>query len=97
MWLAHLAQNGEELTMFDLAGMLYDSIHSKLFPLANEVIIYPAHGPGSSCGKNLGPNTQSTIGEEKQFNYAMKAATKADFIKQVTDGIATTPSYSPSM
>jgi len=90
-----LAQKGTEITMTDLAGMMYDSIHKKLFPLANHVIVYPAHGPGSSCGKNLGPNTHSTIGEEKQFNYAMKAETKEDFIKQVTDGIAPPPSYFP--
>ncbi|MBL0305047.1 MAG: MBL fold metallo-hydrolase [Chitinophagaceae bacterium] len=90
-----LAQKGTEITMTDLAGMMYDSIHKKLFPLANNVIVYPAHGPGSSCGKNLGPNTHSTIGEEKQFNYAMKAETKEDFIKQVTDGIAPPPSYFP--
>ena len=90
-----LAQKGTEVTMEDLAGMLYDSIHAKLFPLADNVIVYPAHGPGSSCGKNLGPNTHSTIGEEKQFNYAMKAATKASFIKEVTDGIAAPPSYFP--
>lgn len=90
-----LAQKGTEITMTDLAGMMYDSIHKKLFPLANNVIVYPAHGPGSSCGKNLGPNTHSTIGEEKQFNYPMKAETKEDFIKQVTDGIAPPPSYFP--
>jgi len=80
-----LAQKGTEITMTDLAGMMYDSIHKKLFPLANHVIVYPAHGPGSSC----------TIGEEKQFNYAMKAETKEDFIKQVIDGIAPPPSYFP--
>jgi hydroxyacylglutathione hydrolase len=90
-----LAQKGLEVTMNDLAGMMFDSIHTKLFPLADDVIVYPAHGPGSSCGKNLGPNTQSTIGEEKQFNYAMKAATKEEFIKEVTDGIAAPPQYFP--
>jgi hydroxyacylglutathione hydrolase len=90
-----LAQKGAEITMNDLAGMMYDSLHAKLFPLADDVIVYPAHGPGSSCGKNLGPNTFSTIGEEKQFNYAMKAASREDFIKQVTDGIAAPPSYFP--
>src|SRR5436189_2280511 len=63
-----LAQKGLELTTNDLAGMMYDSIHSKLFPLADNVIVYPAHGPGSACGKNLGPETQSTIGDEKQHN-----------------------------
>lgn len=59
------------------------------------MIVYPAHGPGSSCGKNLGPNTHSTIGDEKKFNYAMKAATKEEFIKEVTDGIAAPPLYFP--
>ncbi len=90
-----LAQKGAEITMYDLAGMMYDSIHAKLYPLADDVIVYPAHGPGSSCGKNLGPNTHSTIGEEKHSNYALKAATKADFIKEVTDGIAAPPLYFP--
>ncbi len=90
-----LAQKGAEITMNDLAGMLYDSLHAKLFPLADDVIVYPAHGPGSSCGKNLGPNTHSTIGEEKQTNYAMKAASREDFIKEVTNGIAAPPSYFP--
>ncbi len=90
-----LSQKGDEITMYDLAGMMYDSIHAKLFPLADDVIVYPAHGPGSSCGKNLGPHTHSTIGEEKSSNYALKAATKADFIKEVTDGIAAPPSYFP--
>ncbi len=90
-----LAQKGEEITMDDLAGMMYDSLHSKIIPLEDDVIVYPAHGPGSSCGKNLGPNTHSTIGEEKQTNYALKAATKEDFIKEVTDGIVAPPSYFP--
>ena len=90
-----LAQKGNEMTMSDLAGMLYESIQSKLFPLEDDVIVYPAHGPGSSCGKNLGPNTYSTIGEEKQLNYAMKAATKEVFIKEVTDGITAPPLYFP--
>jgi len=90
-----LAQKGNEITINDLAGMMYESIHAKLFPLADEVIIYPAHGPGSACGKNLGPNTHSTIGEEKQFNYAMKAATKEEFIKEVTSGIEVPPLYFP--
>jgi glyoxylase-like metal-dependent hydrolase (beta-lactamase superfamily II)/rhodanese-related sulfurtransferase len=90
-----LAQKDAEITMQDLAGIMFESIHSKLFPLADDVIVYPAHGPGSSCGKNLGPDTHSTIGEEKQSNYALKAVTKEDFIKEVTDGIAEPPSYFP--
>lgn len=90
-----LAQKGEELTTNDLAGMMYESLHSKLFPLEDHVIVYPAHGAGSSCGKNLGPNTFSTIGEEKNSNYAMKAGTKEEFIRQVTDGIPPPPQYFP--
>lgn len=90
-----LAQKGAELTMNDLASMMYDSLHNKLFPLADDVIVYPAHGAGSSCGKNLGPNNFSTIGEEKQFNYAMKAASREEFIKEVTSGIAPPPQYFP--
>lgn len=90
-----LAQKGTELTTNDLAGMMYDSIHNKLFPLADEVIIYPAHGAGSSCGKNLGKETFSTIGEQKRFNYALQAATKEEFIKAVTTGIAAPPQYFP--
>lgn len=90
-----LAQKGEELTMNDLAGMLYDSIHSKLFPLADEVIVYPAHGAGSSCGKNLGKETFSTIGEQKKYNYALQAGSKEEFITAVTTGIAAPPQYFP--
>lgn len=90
-----LAQKGAELTMNDLAGLLYDSLQAKIIPLADEVIVYPAHGPGSSCGKNLGPHTYSTIGEEKKTNYALKANGKEDFIQQVTDGISAPPSYFP--
>lgn len=90
-----LAQKGAEITMEDLAGMMYDSIHNKLFPLADEVIIYPAHGAGSSCGKNLGKETFSTLGEQKKFNYALQAKTREDFIKEVTHGIAPPPQYFP--
>lgn len=90
-----LAQKGEDLTMQDLAGMMYDSIHNKLFPLADDVIIYPAHGAGSSCGKNLGKETFSTIGEQKRHNYALQAAGKEEFIKVVTEGIAAPPQYFP--
>ncbi|MCC6309198.1 MAG: MBL fold metallo-hydrolase, partial [Chitinophagaceae bacterium] len=90
-----LAQKGNEITMQDLAGMMYDSLHNKLFPLADDVIVYPAHGAGSACGKNLGPSNFSTIGDEKQFNYAMKAETKEAFIKEVTEGIPTPPQYFP--
>jgi len=90
-----LAQKSDELTTNDLAGMLYESLQSKIVPLADDVIVYPAHGPGSSCGKNLGPDTDSTIGMEKQFNYALQAANKEEFIKLVTDGIPPPPLYFP--
>lgn len=90
-----LAQKGEDITMNDLAGLLYESLQKKIFPLADDVIVYPAHGPGSACGKNLGPNTSSTIGNEKETNYAMKAGSKEEFIVAVTDGIAAPPQYFP--
>jgi hydroxyacylglutathione hydrolase len=90
-----LAQKTNELTMNELAGMLYESLHKKIIPLADDVIVYPAHGPGSSCGKNLGPETFSTIGEQKQTNYALQAQTKDEFIKAVTDGLEAPPQYFP--
>jgi rhodanese-related sulfurtransferase len=90
-----LAQKGADLTMEDLAGMMYDSLQNKLVPLADDVIVYPAHGPGSACGKNLGPNTFSTIGEEKKTNYALQAPDKNQFIKSVTSGISAPPNYFP--
>lgn len=90
-----LAQKGAELTMQDLAGMLYESLQKKIIPLGDNVIVYPAHGPGSACGKNLGPNTYSTIGEEKQNNHALKAKDKKEFINAVTDGLVAPPNYFP--
>ncbi len=90
-----LAQKGDELTTNDLAGLMYDSLQAKIVPLADDVIVYPAHGPGSSCGKNLGPDTDSTIGMEKRFNYALKATSKAEFIKLVTADIPPAPLYFP--
>jgi glyoxylase-like metal-dependent hydrolase (beta-lactamase superfamily II)/rhodanese-related sulfurtransferase len=81
------------LTREELAGMLFDSLRSKIIPLPGSVIIYPAHGPGSSCGKNLGPNTHSTLQEEKETNYALKAESKEDFVRVVTDGLDVPPSY----
>lgn len=77
----------------ELAGMLYDSLRSKILPLPEDLIIYPAHGPGSSCGKNLGPSTYSTLKDEKETNYALKEQTKEEFIKAVTDGLDAPPSY----
>ena len=90
-----LAQKDASMTMEELAGMMYDSLQQKIVPLADDVIVYPAHGPGSACGKNLGPNTSSTIGEEKGGNYALKAGSREAFVKAVTDGLGAPPQYFP--
>ena len=90
-----LAQKGADLTMNELAGMLYDSLQRKIVTLADDVIVYPAHGPGSACGKSIGPNTHSTIGQEKRSNYALQAEGKEAFIKAVTEGLTTPPQYFP--
>ena len=90
-----LAQKDNEITMEELAGMLYDSLHQKIMPLSDDVIVYPAHGAGSSCGKNLGSETFSTIGTQKQTNYALQPQTKEDFIIAVTDGLVAPPQYFP--
>ncbi len=78
-----------------LAGMLYESLYKKIISLPDHTIVYPAHGPGSSCGKNLGKETYSTLGEQKQFNYALKAKTKEEFIHAVTTGLTDPPAYFP--
>ncbi|RYD71281.1 MAG: MBL fold metallo-hydrolase, partial [Sphingobacteriales bacterium] len=79
----------------ELAAIMYDTIQHKILPLADDVIVYPAHGPGSSCGKSLGPNTHSTMAEEKQNNYALQSQSKEDFIKAVTEGLGAAPKYFP--
>lgn len=90
-----LAQKSD-LTMADLAGHLYDSLRNKLMPLGDEVTVYPAHGAGSACGKNMSKETISTIGAQKATNYALRAdMTKAQFIYEVTEGLMTPPKYFP--
>ncbi len=90
-----LAQKGV-MTQDDLAGMLYDSLRTKIMPLSDEVIVYPAHGAGSACGKNLSKETVGTIGEQKNTNYALREdMSKADFIKEVTNGLLPPPEYFP--
>jgi glyoxylase-like metal-dependent hydrolase (beta-lactamase superfamily II)/rhodanese-related sulfurtransferase len=84
-----------DLTKEELAGMMYESLQQKIKTLPDDVIVYPAHGPGSSCGKNLGPQTFSTIGEQKQANYALQDMSKEAFIKAVTEGLNTPPAYFP--
>lgn len=84
------------LTSEDLAGHLFDSLHNKIMPLPNEVIVYPGHGAGSACGKNMSKETFDTLGHQKKMNYALNPAlTKAQFVKEVTNGLAAPPQYFP--
>jgi hydroxyacylglutathione hydrolase len=89
-----LAQNGS-MTMEDLAGHLYDSLHQKIMPLSDDLIVYPAHGAGSACGKNMSKETSDTLGHQKAVNYALQTQTKEEFIKAVTDGLTPPPFYFP--
>ncbi|WP_178983698.1 MBL fold metallo-hydrolase [Winogradskyella helgolandensis] len=83
-----------DLTKEDLAAMLFDSLRNKIMPLADDVIVYPAHGAGSACGKNLSKETVGVLGDQKRTNYALRAdMTKAEFVKEVLDGIAPPPQY----
>jgi len=88
-----LAQKAASMTQEELAGMLYDSLNSKIMPLANDVVVYPAHGAGSACGKNMMKETQDTLGNQKKMNYALNQPNKAEFIKAVTDGLLPPPGY----
>ena len=77
----------------ELAGIMYETIQKKIMPLEDHILVYPAHGAGSSCGKNLGAETFSTIGEQKQNNYALQPQTKEAFITAITDGLKDAPKY----
>jgi len=91
-----LAQKAADMTQEDLAGILYDSLRKKIMPLADDLLVYPAHGAGSACGKNLSKETVGTLGDQKRTNYALRAdMTKAEFIKEVTDGLLPPPQYFP--
>ncbi|MES2775714.1 MAG: MBL fold metallo-hydrolase [Bacteroidota bacterium] len=90
-----LAQKAGNVTSEDLAGLLYDSLHTKIMPLADDVIVYPGHGAGSACGKNMMKETVDILGHQKQFNYALLAKDKADFVVKVLDGLTAPPSYFP--
>jgi hydroxyacylglutathione hydrolase len=87
-----LAQQGD-LTMEDMAATLYDSLHNKILTLPDDVLVYPAHGAGSACGKHMSKETFDTLGHQKEVNYALKASSKAQFVKEVTDGILPPPQY----
>ena len=91
-----LAQKMGKLTEADLAGFLYDSLRNKIMPLGDDVVVYPAHGAGSACGKNMMKQTVDTLGNQKKMNYALRQdMTKDEFIKEVTDGLLPPPQYFP--
>jgi glyoxylase-like metal-dependent hydrolase (beta-lactamase superfamily II)/rhodanese-related sulfurtransferase len=88
-----LAQKAANMTQEQLAGMLYDSLMNKIMPLGDDVIVYPAHGAGSACGKNMMKETVDTLGNQKKMNYALNQPDKESFIKAVTDGLLPPPGY----
>ena len=86
----------EDLTQDKLAGYLFDSLRNKIMPLADDIIVYPAHGAGSACGKNMSKETTDSLGNQKKTNYALRAdMTKEEFIKEVTEGLLPPPAYFP--
>ena len=90
-----LAQKSS-MSQEDLAATLFDSLRTKIMPLADDITVYPAHGAGSACGKNLSKETVGTLGDQKQHNYALRQdMTKEEFIKEVTDGLLPPPAYFP--
>lgn len=91
-----LAIKQGELTETDLAGLLYDSLRNKIMPLADHLVVYPAHGAGSACGKKMSKETFDTLGNQKETNYALRAdMTKAEFIEEVLTGLSAPPQYFP--
>ncbi len=84
-----------DLTQDKLAAHLYDSLREKIMPLADDIIIYPAHGAGSACGKNMSKETSDTLGNQKKTNYALQEMTKEEFVKEVLTGLTPPPSYFP--
>lgn len=88
-----LAQKAANMTKEDLAGLLYDSLMNKIMPLADDVIVYPAHGAGSACGKNMMKETVDTLGNQKKINYALNQPNKEAFVKAVTAGLLPPPQY----
>jgi glyoxylase-like metal-dependent hydrolase (beta-lactamase superfamily II)/rhodanese-related sulfurtransferase len=88
-----LAQKSGSLTQEDLAGILYESLHSKILPLDDSITVYPAHGAGSACGKNMQKETVDILGNQKKTNYALNQPDKESFIKEVLDGLTAPPKY----
>lgn len=92
-----LAQKAAHLTQEELAGILFDSLRNKVMPLNDDIIIYPAHGAGSACGKKMSTETTDTLGNQKKYNYALRAKmTRDEFIKEVTNGLMPPPAYFPA-
>ena len=90
-----LAQKAADMTQEDLAGLLYDSLYNKILPLSDDIMVYPAHGAGSACGKNMMKETMDSLGNQKSMNYALNQPTKEAFIEAVTDGLLPPPAYFP--
>ncbi len=91
-----LAQKAAHMTQEELAGMLFDSLRNKIMPLEDHVIVYPAHGAGSACGKNMMKETVDTLGNQRKVNYALrKDMSRDEFIKEVTEGLLPPPQYFP--
>ncbi|HEA30809.1 MAG TPA: MBL fold metallo-hydrolase [Leeuwenhoekiella sp.] len=91
-----LAQKSAYMTQEELAGTLYESLRNKIIPLADDIMVYPAHGAGSACGKNMMKETVDTLGHQKEMNYALRAdMTKEEFVREVTDGLLPPPAYFP--
>ncbi|KQT20949.1 MBL fold metallo-hydrolase [Chryseobacterium sp. Leaf405] len=88
-----LAQKAENMTQEDLAGLLYESLYQKILTLDDEIIVYPAHGAGSACGKNMQKETVDTLGNQKKTNYALNQKDRESFINAVTDGLLPPPAY----
>lgn len=88
-----LAQKAANISMEDLAGLLYESLTTKILPLSDDIIVYPGHGAGSACGKNMQKETVDTLGNQKKTNYALNQPNKESFIKEVTDGLLPPPAY----
>jgi hydroxyacylglutathione hydrolase len=88
-----LAQKAADMTQEQLAGLLYDSLMNKIMPLSDDITVYPAHGAGSACGKNMMKETVDTLGNQKQVNYALNQPNKEAFIAAVTDGLLPPPAY----
>lgn len=88
-----LAQKAASMTQEELAGILYDSLQTKIMPLADDITVYPAHGAGSACGKNMQKETVDTLGNQKRTNYALNQPNKESFIREVLDGLSAPPKY----